>query len=188
MKNRCFVRIAHSVNCACPDNPGKTRIPTEVFEKAPSLKTIGIYSYMLTYPKGELFTLGRLAYSSADGVDSVNSGIEDLLLIGWIQEVRLSPKSGWVYLLQSLETITPRYKIGKSEDPWQRFYEVQSMSPVPLKLLTLIRTSDMGQLETQLHRKYQAKRLYFNGRRGEWFALSDVEVQEIKLTGVQDAI
>jgi len=180
MKNRVFVRIAHPSNCECPDHPDRTRIPAEVIKQAPSFKALGIYSYMLLYPRGELFPLGRLAYSSTDSVGSASSGIKDLLSIEWIKEIQFAEKSGWVYLLESLETITPRYKIGKSEDPWQRFYEIQSLSPVPLEIVHLIQSSNIERLETQLHRKYQAKRLRFNGRRGEWFALSPQDVAEIK--------
>lgn len=182
MKKQSFVRIAHPDDCSCPEYPGKTRIPIEVIEQAPTFKSLGIYSYMLSYPKSEVFTLGRIAYYSADGIESVMGGIKTLLKAGWIQEFKIPLNWGWVYLIQSMDTITPRFKIGKSEDPWQRFFELQSVSPSELKLIHLIKCDNIGSLEKHLHRKYDSKRLRFNGIRGEWFELSQQDVNEIKAT------
>lgn len=179
MNNEVFVRTEHLDDCSCPDHPGKTRIPAEVFD-LPNLKAMGIYSYLLTFPKSELFTPGKIAEASKDGVDSVKSGITTLLDVGWIDRADVPETFGWVYLIQALETLKTVYKIGKAEDPWQRYIELQLICPVPIEPIRFITAVDMGHLERSLHKKYDAKRMRFNGKRGEWFALSEQEVDEIK--------
>lgn len=180
MNKQVFTRIAHADICASLEFPNSTEIPDEVFSKISDLKSLGIYAYVLTFPKSEIFTPGRLAEASRDGADSTMAGIRDLVRLGWMQQAIVPKNFGWVYILQALETLKPAYKIGKAEDPWQRYVEWQLASPVPLDVVKFIPSGDMGRLELSLHKKYESKQLCFNGKRGEWFALSLKEVEEIK--------
>ena len=62
------------------------------------------------------------------------------------------------------------YKIGKAVDVCDRFISLKSMCP----LIVLIANCDKN-IETLLHKKFSDKR-----KSGEWFCLSDLDVQYIK--------
>jgi hypothetical protein len=76
---------------------------------------------------------------------------------------------GVVYLLQS----GGYYKIGKSTKPDDRYARLAIQLPEPVKVVHEIETNDVDFLERHWHRHFHDKRL-----NGEWFALTDEDVEE----------
>jgi hypothetical protein len=86
---------------------------------------------------------------------------------------RLSPHPGFIYLVQAIAPQT-YYKIGLSIDPVKRIETMGVKLPFPITPLHFISTNDTYRAEKQLHDRFASKRLS-----GEWFALSNMDVQEI---------
>jgi hypothetical protein len=63
------------------------------------------------------------------------------------------------------------YKIGQSDRIDGRLYELQSASPLALKLVAV---SASLSLESELHEKYRTWRI-----RGEWFRLEDDQINDL---------
>ncbi len=76
---------------------------------------------------------------------------------------------GYIYIVYSIG----RYKIGLSKQPRRRIQAIQS--PYPIELICIIQTNDMLSLEIELHARFDHAR-----KHGEWFELSDEDVEEIK--------
>ena len=79
---------------------------------------------------------------------------------------------GYVYLLRSN---TGYYKIGRTKDPDNRLKVFGVKLPFEVGFAALIQSSDMVQMEKDLHELYEAKRV-----NGEWFDLSPEDVEYIK--------
>jgi len=71
-----------------------------------------------------------------------------------------------------------RWKIGRTINVKRRETELQRQSPVPIRIVHTIETKESRALELFLHQRYAHARVI-----GEWFALSDAEVAEIKAIG-----
>ncbi len=82
------------------------------------------------------------------------------------------PRAGYVYLLQSP---TGYYKIGRTKNPSNRIKTFSVKLPFEVEFIVIIATSDMVQLETELHHKYASKRID-----GEWFELAPADVAYMK--------
>lgn len=67
------------------------------------------------------------------------------------------------------------YKIGRSNAPGRRAYELAIQLPERLEMVHVIRTDDTIGIERYWHQRYEAKRL-----NGEWFALSKGDVAAFK--------
>jgi hypothetical protein len=67
------------------------------------------------------------------------------------------------------------YKIGKAKDPDDQLRTFEVKLPFPIKLIHTIPCENYHQAESYLHERYQDKRVA-----GEWFALDDKDVGEIK--------
>lgn len=82
----------------------------------------------------------------------------------------------YVYCIK-MNSPTPVYKIGFSRQPHKRFKQLASgtMGPWTMELTAVIKTKCMSRLEANLHQMFKEKRV-----NGEWFALSDEDVQYIK--------
>src|SRR5262245_45406787 len=80
----------------------------------------------------------------------------------------------FVYIVQAhLEK--PLYKIGKTNRPKIRLALLRSISPAVLQLVHVIRTNQARRLEAYLHGRYCPQRQH-----GEWFALDDRHLAEIR--------
>lgn len=78
---------------------------------------------------------------------------------------------GYVYLIQSEHG----YKIGRSNNPDNRFKAFETKLPFDVELICVHKTDDMIALERRLHDRFADKRL-----NGEWFDLSEGDVQFIR--------
>lgn len=81
-------------------------------------------------------------------------------------------ENGYVYILQAL---TGEYKIGKSVNPKKRIGQLQTNLPGVATLVHTIETDQMLWLEQFLHSRFASKKI-----RGEWFALSDEDITDLK--------
>lgn len=79
---------------------------------------------------------------------------------------------GYVYLVRS---VSGYYKIGRTKNPNSRVRTFGVELPFEIELEHVIPCADYIAAEKQLHQRYADKRL-----NGEWFALTDGEVVEIK--------
>lgn len=86
-------------------------------------------------------------------------------------------RKGFVYLLAAFHD-KQLYKIGRATNPNNRLRTFNVKLPFPVAYECVIETGDMYRLERELHRLFDDKRLD-----GEWFRLSQSDVQYIKSLG-----
>lgn len=79
---------------------------------------------------------------------------------------------GFLYLIQGRQG---EYKIGLSAIPQQRIMTLGVQLPFPIEVIHLIETENMLAAERLLHDRFDAQRI-----NGEWFALTDTDVDYIK--------
>lgn len=77
----------------------------------------------------------------------------------------------YVYLIRAANGLV---KIGYTQDVARRFYSLTNTSPIALELIGCIETAIAETIEAELHQQYAHVREH-----GEWFRLSDNDVQEI---------
>jgi hypothetical protein len=91
----------------------------------------------------------------------------------YIPPIKKRNTGGFVYLIKSSEGY---YKIGKSKKPEDRMRLFGIKLPFRVDPVHLIHCQDMHAVETELHERYAHARAD-----GEWFTLTDEEVEEIKI-------
>lgn len=84
-----------------------------------SWKAKGILSYLLSLPDDWQIYEEELAQHSKDGIDSLNSGIKELIEYGYIERKRMRDKNGrlgaYEYCVYEVSTYTGFSKIGKTK-------------------------------------------------------------------------
>ncbi len=88
---------------------------------------------------------------------------------------KLNP--GYVYFLRMGED--GPIKIGKAQDPSRRLFGLQTGNPIELKMILLVRNSE---LEPAFHEKFWDHRI-----RGEWF-YPDVELENFMAVAIQKSV
>lgn len=88
------------------------------------------------------------------------------------EPVRKMDRAGYVYVLKSP---TGTFKIGRSKDPNDRIKTFNVKLPFEVEFEHLIKTDDMYQLESQLHKRFAAQRVG-----GEFFSLTQSDIDMIK--------
>ncbi len=83
-------------------------------------------------------------------------------------------RAGYVYLLRTIHDST-LYKIGRTNNPDNRLRTFNVKLPFPVEYEHLIKSDDMYQLESNLHRRFASQRI-----NGEFFRLSETDVGYIK--------
>jgi Meiotically up-regulated gene 113 len=84
---------------------------------------------------------------------------------------RKSPISLWVYVVKFREF----YKIGYTTEIGKRLYDLDRSLPCNLEKVYIYQTNSSKILESQLHKDFRNKRI-----KGEWFILSDSDIEKIK--------
>lgn len=83
----------------------------------------------------------------------------------------------YVYVIRDID-VTGFYKIGRTNDPYVRLSAFEVKLPFQIEIVTVLSCNNAMLMEKQLHDRYALKRV-----RGEWFQLSDEDVQSIKQLG-----
>jgi len=86
----------------------------------------------------------------------------------------LKAPAGYVYVIQDVD-ISKCYKIGYTNHPATRMMNFGVQLPLKIKVIAMLITSNASALEQELHRRYADQRT-----RGEWFELTDRQIQEIR--------
>lgn len=82
---------------------------------------------------------------------------------------------GFVYLLRADNGI---YKIGCTKRPDARIKQLGIQLPYELEVICLLPAQDMRLLESKLHERFNERRV-----NGEWFQLTESDIEEIKQMG-----
>jgi hypothetical protein len=78
---------------------------------------------------------------------------------------------GFVYVFE----MAGFYKIGRSFNALSRLSALRTASPFPVELILSIPSNRPGNLEKEIHAKFQSKH-----ERGEWYRLTDEDVAELR--------
>jgi phage terminase large subunit GpA-like protein len=92
------------------------------------------------------------------------------------QPQELKQFDGYVYLLYSPTNNT--YKIGRAKQVDGRYGSIAKQSPVEIRLIHQFKSENASKAEKSLHHLYSHKRVL-----GEWFSLSENEVEAIVAIG-----
>ncbi len=87
---------------------------------------------------------------------------------------KLRAPAGYVYVIRDVSH-TGQYKIGRTNHPATRLNQFGVTLPFETKVIAILETNDAPALERELHQYYAARRT-----RGEWFDLTDRQIQEIR--------
>jgi hypothetical protein len=124
--------------------------------------------------KAELVTLLRDFCRAQNDYAPVLRLCENYLISKPVTTLEPTPderKDGYVYLAKAGQF----YKIGKTNAPGRREYELGIQLPEKLTIVHRIRTDDPDGIEVYWHRRFASKR-----QNGEWFALSGADVAVFK--------
>lgn len=91
------------------------------------------------------------------------------------KEFTRTKTQGYVYLLGADNGL---FKIGKSKNVNARLADLNKQSPVSIEILHSFASEDYTTAEKELHKRYKNKR-----KVGEWFLLSDQDVENIRGIG-----
>jgi len=103
--------------------------------------------------------------------DTRRSAIQEL-------ESRTQARMGYVYLLQADNGL---YKIGQTKVIDQRIKQLVVSLPYELELVLTIESEFYKEIEATFHEQFADKRA-----RGEWFELSEADIEHIKGLGAQN--
>lgn len=101
--------------------------------------------------------------------NTISSCIRELSSRGWI-DAEEKDLSGDIYLI----LCNNLYKIGKSKNYKQRKNHFNTIMPIDVEPIHVFKSEDIPNTEKFLHKKYSHCRV-----KGEWFNLSQSEVEEI---------
>jgi hypothetical protein len=82
-----------------------------------------------------------------------------------------TPAPGHVYVIEG----NGLYKIGRTTRLANRLRHFSTLFPFPITLVTAIQADDPVELEKKLHERFGQRR-----RNGEWFALSEADLEYIR--------
>lgn len=90
-----------------------------------------------------------------------------------LNNVEYTPRCGFVYIIRCVGF--PYYKIGQATNVKSRLAMLQTGVPFELIIEYANAVKDMNEAEIKIHDKYKDKCV-----RGEWFILTDVELNAVK--------
>lgn len=88
------------------------------------------------------------------------------------------PKSGYIYVLRADNGL---YKIGRSVNIDGRIKRLETVLPYELELVCAVKAKDYITTEAKLHQVFADKCV-----KGEWFQLTEADIEYIKGLGAQD--
>ncbi len=154
------------------DTPGGVKsLPYLVFRNFPEV--VRVHAYRPTYQAMFIFEFPDMAVTYGYlNKDKIISRFEKIKGIFKYTPTKrgLAKADKLVYLMQGKEG----YKIGISGDPPARLKHIKSYAP-SIQLIHTFEADDPLVGETLLHKEFQTKHIG-----GEWFDLSDSEVEDIK--------
>lgn len=159
--------------------PGKFPVCLRILEVDMPSKTYAVIVYFtlsFLYYEKEKITIKRISELSGVSARHVSRMMRVLADYGFIDypDPKERDENGYIYLIRCVD----RYKIGKSNDPISRFRKLSAQAAYRLEILKVVRVRSMTKSETELHRRYEAKRA-----QGEWFNLDPSDVDEILAMG-----
>lgn len=92
-----------------------------------------------------------------------------------VKERRVQNRDAYVYFAK--DPLTSLVKIGKSLDVEKRLYQLKKEVGSELQLLDVVKSSDAIVLEKEIHEQLHDRRV-----KGEWFTLSEEEVEKVVKT------
>jgi hypothetical protein len=90
----------------------------------------------------------------------------------YTEEKIYNPINGFIYFLQAENDIV---KIGKTINLKNRFDQIQPQLPFKTKIMYVLKTPDYTLLEKKFHELFDDKQV-----NGEWFKLTDIDIENIK--------
>jgi|GEM_PF-5983736 len=90
---------------------------------------------------------------------------------------KLDAPAGYVYIFKDIE-VSQRYKIGRTNHPKRRLNKFGVELPFETAVIHILQTDDAVATEKYLHEQYAPQR-----KRGEWFDLTDTQLNEIRHLG-----
>lgn len=96
---------------------------------------------------------------------------KEALLVS-VEQHRERLRDGFVYFAK--DPVTSLVKVGKSIDVEKRLYQLKQKYGSELQLLDVIKSSDANALEKEIHKGLDPRRA-----KGEWFILSEEEVEKV---------
>jgi len=112
---------------------------------------------------------------NADMTDQITNSHMNFMNMSEIQEElkQAENTSEFVYFIKNTETT--RFKIGRTQNVEERLCQLQTGNDCPLIIYKIIPSENSAELETSLHNKFAEYHI-----RGEWFAISEEQVNLVK--------
>ncbi len=136
-----------------------------------SLKAKGLYAFMY-HNDNNFCDFDDFLEVSKDCVDSVITGINELLKMEIVSKVKTGSDTGVVYVIGDTYG---NYKIGYAKSFYLRWQSYRVAFPYGPEIIRLIKTDNMRALEKKLHKKYKDKNI-----RGEWFNLNKEDINYLR--------
>ena len=90
---------------------------------------------------------------------------------------------GFVYVLMSIGMSTPVFKIGKTNNLLKRTKLLGIQMPFETAVACVIYSNKVYETEASLHRRFHGQRM-----NGEWFLLSNDDLQELKSLSIASSV
>jgi predicted GIY-YIG superfamily endonuclease len=136
-----------------------------------SAKAKGMMSICFCFDK-KYFTTHDFIVNELDKIDSITSGIKELIKYEYVLEKEMNANEGCVYILSDNYG---NYKIGFAIDLAKRLRAYNTHSPHEPSIIKTIQSTDMRGTEKFLHDKFKAKHI-----RNEWYKLDTEDIEYIK--------
>ncbi len=131
---------------------------------------------------GQDFLEAQVDIIRLKGLDADHSDLEDELLSLYshvlktrVGKAKKDNRAGFVYVICDYER-TGDCKIGRARNWQDRIAQFEVKLPFKFSVVNIIRCQDMFKAESDLHARYRHQRT-----NGEWHALTDSQIDELKL-------
>lgn len=101
-------------------------------DKKLSWKARGIYWYLKSLPQDWIIHQKHLAAQTPDGIDSLRSGMKELMDLGYLKKKQVRDKSGhlsWQWIFFELPPFHPQATAPKRENPTSEYFDENGLNP-----------------------------------------------------------